>query len=368
VITLDLHVDTPTASLFREDFDLDARNPVGHVDFPRMAEGGLDGVFFAAWVEERYRDQPGRAFARVTEILDRTVDVLEGSEGGAQVRSVAELRSTIQSGRKAVFLAVEGGHAIEGSLERLGELAHRGIRYMTLTWNHPNEWADACCSPPVHGGLTTHGRRIVAEMGRLGIFPDLSHAADSTFWDSLDASVLPPLVTHACARSLVGHARNISDDMARELAARGGVVGLAFVPGFIDADVAREWQRLDAVIPGGSSNREEWTRAQRALPPPSLERLVDHFHHFADLAGPEYLALGSDFDGVPSLPAELNDVASLPLLREALQRRGFSEGELDGIFGGNFLRLLESVDGGIGDASGPGPGERPGTTRPQENE
>lgn len=369
-VAVDLHMDTPTASLGRDDFSLDQRNPQGHVDLPRLREGGLSGAFFACWVEPRYQGVAGASFARAVELLDRTVAVVERTPGVRVVRSVSELHSAVEEGDFGVFLAVEGGHAVEGSVQRMGELADLGIRYMTLTWNHPNEWADACCSPPVHGGLTAHGREMVRAMGRRGVFPDLSHASDETFWDTMDVSTLPPLVSHSCSRRLVDHPRNVTDEMAREVAARGGILGVNFFPGFVDADFKEAMGRIEAhaAAPkagapmtgpaaegslrgreGGAAARDpdvldRRTAALRELPRPPLESLVDHFHHLADLAGPQYLALGSDFDGVATLPEGMDDVSFLPALGDRLRTRGFSRDEVDGIFGGNFLRMLKGAD------------------------
>jgi membrane dipeptidase len=343
-LSVDLHMDTPTASLVDPGFDLDAETGRGHVDYPRLRRGGLSAAFFAAWVEPAYTGTPGVPFARSTEILDLTRERVDASEGGRIVRTVSDLEEARARGEIGIFLALEGGSGIEASLERLGEVADRGIRYMTLTWNDPTEWADACCGPRIHGGLTEFGREAVRALGTRGIFPDLSHASDETFWDTLEATVVPPLVSHSNSRTLADHPRNLTDDMAREVARAGGIVGLNFFPAFIDPEVALAARRLHETLDGGASNREEWTAALRALPRPPLSRLVDHFHHLADLMGPEHLALGSDFDGVATLPEGLEDVASLPVLRNALSDRGFSQPEIEGIFGVNFLRLLRSVD------------------------
>jgi membrane dipeptidase len=342
-LRLDLHMDTPTKGLVHPEFRLDEKNGSGHVDLPRLREGGLDAAFFASWIEPAFDEMDGSAFRRAVDLLQLTRESVDGVEGARIVRTASELREAEEEGDLGIFLAVEGGHAIQASLERLGELARMGIRYMTLTWNHPNAWADACCSPSVHEGLTPFGKSVVREMDRLGVFPDLSHASDDTFWDTLDTSGRPPLVTHSCSRTLVDHPRNVTDEMAREIAGRGGILGINFFPAFVDGEYCAATRALEARL-GPDGDRDERTATLRKIPPPSIDRLVDHFHHLADLAGPEYLALGSDFDGVPSLPEPLRDVSDLPLLRERLAGRGFSSEELDGIFGGNFLRMLEGED------------------------
>lgn len=342
-LSIDLHMDTPTKGLSSPDFSFSRRNATHHVDLPRLQESGLDAAFFASWIEPHYQELDGSGFRRAVHLLQLTRDAVEGAEGARIVTSSAQLREASREDEIGIFLAVEGGHAIQSSLERLADLADLGMRYMTLTWNHPNAWADACCAPGVHGGLTPFGREVIQAMDRLGVFPDLSHAADETFWDVLDTSQAPPLVTHSCARALVDHPRNLTDEMARAVAEKGGILGINFFPAFVDPDFCAATRALEARL-GPDADWPTRRQAMGTLPVPSIERLVDHFHHLAQLAGPEFLALGSDFDGVVSLPEPIRDVADLPLLRERLRDRGFSNDELDGIFGGNFLRMLEGVD------------------------
>lgn len=363
-VVVDLHMDTPTASLLDPAFDLASANATGHVDLPRLREGGVDAAFFVAWVEPWWAAEAGRAFQRARTVLEETRRQVQETPGLQLARSAGGVRRAREAGDTAVLLAVEGGHAIEASLERLGELAELDVRYLTLTWNHPNEWADACCSPGEHGGLTPFGREVIREMERLGVIPDLSHAADSTFWDVLEVASEPVLVSHSCARSLVHHPRNVTDEMARALADQGGVIGVNFYPGFVDAGFGRavkeRWAdsepalAIEAILDPDRKTgdpveryrayrrlRDEMADRLAELPPAPLESLVRQIEYLVEVAGVDHVALGSDFDGVAALPRGLEDVSRLPVLTGALEDRGFTAGELERLLGGNVLRLLD---------------------------
>lgn len=361
-LVVDLHMDTPTASLADPAFDLAEWNETGHVDRPRLRAGGVAGAFFVAWIEPWWMERPGGAFRRVRGVLEETRRRVEATPGLRLARGAREVREAGEAGETAILLAVEGGHAIEGSLERLRELAELGVRYMTLTWNHSTAWADACCSPAKHGGLTPFGRSVIREMEDLRVLPDLSHAADSTFWDVLEMARAPVLVSHSCARALCDHPRNVTDEMARAVGEKGGVIGVNFYPGFLDESFARimkerwgdseEGHRIERILDPESEGdpedrertyrrlRDAMTERLRGVPCP-LESLVRHVEHLVEVAGVDHVALGSDFDGVPALPEGLGDVSRIPVLAEALRGRGFTEDEVQRILGGNVLRILE---------------------------
>lgn len=363
-LVVDLHMDTPTASLLDPEFELGAENATGHVDLPRLREGGVDAAFFVAWVEPWWAEESNSAFRRARSVLQETRRQVAATPGMRLARTGREIREARSAGDTAILLAVEGGHAISASLEKLHALAELGTRYMTLTWNHPNRWADACCSPPEHGGLSAFGREVIREMESVGVIPDLSHAADSTFWDVLEVASGPLLVTHSCARALVDHPRNVTDEMARALADHGGVIGVNFYPGFVDAEFARavkeRWtgsesdQEIRAILdPGRTAEdpveryreyrrlRDEMAGRLGELPPAPLEALVRQILHLVEVAGVDHVALGSDFDGVAALPEGLDDVSRLPVLSGALEHRGLAGEELEKLLGENVLRLLD---------------------------
>lgn len=353
---LDLHADTPTRSLERPDFRLAQRNATGHVDLPRLREGGVDGIFFVAWVEPHYMGEGGGAFRRAVTVLERTREAVEGTEGMRLARSLEQLGAAREAGDVAVFLAVEGGHALEGSPQRLESFRSLGVRYLTLTWNHATTWADACCSPPLHGGLTDRGREIVRAMEEVGIVPDLSHAADTTVRDVLEVVRGPVLVSHSCARALVDHPRNLPDDLVREVARAGGVIGVNFFPGFADASFAARirvpsgLEAHDERDDGSTPDEAEFRRQREALdaslgalPRPPFGCVLDHIEHLVEVAGVEHVALGSDFDGVSALPAGLDHVGHLPRIGRGLRDRGMREEDVRKILGGNVMALLQAV-------------------------
>jgi membrane dipeptidase len=234
--------------------------------------------------------------------------------------SAADVRRAKREGKVAIFIGVEGGHAIESSLDRLRELHDRGARYLTLTWNNGNAWAGSSVGldGTRTGGLTPFGRDVVREMNRLGMLVDLSHVSDSTFFDAIEVSTAPVIASHSSARAINAVPRNLSDEQLRAIARNGGVVNVNFYSRFIDPDF----------------------RESRATP---LAVLIDHFDHIAKVAGVDHVGIGSDFDGVSALPEGMEDVTRLPRIAEALLDRGYSESDVRKILGGNMLRVMEQV-------------------------
>src|SRR5690606_4356619 len=255
-----------------------------------------------------------------------------------------------EGGDVALLIGVEGGHALENSLEMLGRFHGAGVPYLTLTWNNANDWADACCSPPRHGGLTEFGREVIREMNRLGMLVDVSHAADATVAHVLEVSEAPILASHSCARALAGLPRNLTDDQARAIARRGGVIGVNFFPAFLDERYGARFealtkemeQRADAAY-AAHGDREHarreanaWLRSRlESLEPVPVDRLLDHVDHLVRVAGADHVALGSDFDGILTLPAGIRDAADMPRITELLLARGHSEGDVVKILGLN---------------------------------
>jgi membrane dipeptidase len=264
-------------------------------------------------------------------------------------------------GKVAVLLGLEGGVAIENSLEKLRRLHALGVRYMTLTHWSTTEWADSSGDlddPSVHhhGGLTDFGRDVVREMNRLGMLVDVSHVADRTFFDVLATSRAPVIASHSSARALADHPRNLTDEMLRALARNGGVAMINFFDGFIDARKAQVVKRtavkrteLQALYPNDAArvNREiEAWWASHGFPRTPLATLVDHIEHAVRVAGVDHVGLGSDFDGVPldMVPEGADDVAAYPNVTLELLRRGHSPGDITKILGGNLLRTMATAE------------------------
>ena len=355
-IILDGHIDTAQRMLDMKA-DISARLPDGHVDLPRMQEGGLSAAFFSIWVDARYG--PGTAFRRALALID-AVQALVDTQPIAELATDADqVRGAVARGHIAVLLGVEGGHAIENSLANLDSLYRRGVRYMTLTWNNGNDWAGSSTDPQRDGGLTPLGRRVVRRMNELGMLVDVSHVSDRTFWDVIATSTRPVIASHSSCRALAHHPRNLSDDQLRAIAKNGGVVGINFYPVFLDEHFRHQYEELrrrlrpetDAIRtryrgrPGESAFAVDKFVGEQAesLDVPTIDRLVDHIEHAVQVMGIDHVGLGSDFDGISVLPRPLKDATSLPDLVRALEARGYADEGLRKILGENFLRVLTAA-------------------------
>src|SRR5881398_1107324 len=259
-------------------------------------------------------------------------------------------------GHVAALLGVEGGHAIENSLERLDSLYRLGVRYMTLTWNNGNDWAGASMDPRRSGGLSPFGKQVVRRMNELGMLVDVSHVSDATFWDVIAVTTRPVIASHSACRALARHPRNLSDAQLRDIAKNGGVVGINFYPVFLDEHFWHEYDELrrrlkaetDSIraryrgAPGESAFEVDKFVGERAesLDVPTIDRLLDHIDHAVQVMGIDHVGLGSDFDGISVLPRPMKDATSLPELVRALGARGYSDSDVRKILGENFLRVL----------------------------
>lgn len=314
-IVFDGHMDT-ALRIVDEGVDLGRRTPEGHADLPRMREGGLDAAFLAAWVDPAYA--PDRARERCETLLSAIRDVAEThADRAGFAASAAEVREIVAAGRIALLAGIENGQALEGRLENVERFRELGVRYMTLTWMRPNELGDAGGGETVHGGLTDFGRAVVREMERLGMLVDLAHASPATFWDALDVAAGPVVVSHAATEVRGRHPRNLSDDQIRAVGETGGLVGIAFMPAYLSPEAAS---------------------------PPDFTAIVDHLERLVEVAGIDHAALGSDFDGVPGLPAGIDGVQDLPRIAAELERRGWAASDLARVLGENWLRVIEAVD------------------------
>jgi membrane dipeptidase len=362
---IDTHNDMPSRIL-DDGYDPDVRHSPGfaptegQTDLPRLLESGLTAVFMSAWVDAPYAATPGASFTRAMQHIatihawvDRHPDRLLFATTGADVRRAK------REGKIAIFIGVEGGHAIESSLDRLRDLHARGARYLTLTWNNGLPWAGSSIGEAGtrRGGLTDFGRNVVREMNRLGMLVDLSHVSDSTFFDAIAVSSVPVIASHSSARALSDFPRNLSDDQLRAIARNGGVVNVNFFSRFLDSTYRARAEAVDAQIaderralPSGADSAAAAQALARkrsalfaALPQTPFGVLIDHIDHIARVAGVDHVGIGSDFDGVSALPNGMEDVTRLPRIAQALLDRGYSEEDVKKILGGNMLRVMERV-------------------------
>jgi len=297
----------------------------------RLREGGVDAQFFSIFAHPSYGADGAfeRAMAMIEaleEQLRRHPEALEKATQAADPRRIAA------EGRIAAFMGLEGGHAIENDLSKLRTFHERGVRYMTLTWSNTHDWADASTDEARHGGLTDFGREVVREMNRLGMLVDLSHVSDETFYDALEVTRTPVILSHSSVRSLADHPRNVSDDMLRAISENGGVVMITFVENFLDPAKTSTWASVwHALVNLG------WEDTP-------FETAIDHLEHAIRVAGVDHVGLGSDFDGTLFLPEGLKDVSHFPHITAALLALGHSEADVRKVLGGNVLRVLEAAE------------------------
>ncbi|HXA20617.1 MAG TPA: dipeptidase [Thermoanaerobaculia bacterium] len=355
-ITVDTHADTPTEFL-DHPFDLGVLNTRGHFDYPRMKAGGLDAEFFAAYVPAKYANKGAAAYCmKIMETIHEMADMYP-----AWVRfatSTSGIRAAVADHKRAILIGIEGGHAIEDSLDLLRAFYRFGARYMTLTHTNTNNWADSSTDEAKHDGLSPFGKQVVLEMNRLGMLVDISHVSDKTFFDAVAVSKAPVIASHSSSRALASAPRNMTDDMLRALARNGGVAMVNFYPVFLSDEVAKaskardeklkpEIAELKAKDPSEGPEYQEGVRklmAANPLPKVSWTVIVDHIDHMVNVAGIDHVGIGSDFDGIGEVPEGMEDISKLPKIPEELKRRGYSDGDIRKIMGDNFLRVFAEAE------------------------
>lgn len=358
-IVVDTHNDV-TTPMTNDDYDLSGTPPAPYrTSIARMKQGGLTAEFFSLYVRPWYV-QNGGSTRRTLDMIDSVYRAVERNPRDLMIAtSVADIRRAKRLNKVACLLGIEGGHAIEDSLPTLREFYRLGVRYMTLTWNNTNNWADANRPPHKHGGLNDFGREVVREMNRLGMLVDVSHVSDETMSDALDVSKAPIIASHSSARALSDVTRNIPDDLLRRIAKNGGVVHVNFYSMFVDAKTVRPQseardQRLkaqqDALDEKYKNDperlAEESDKLEQAnpLPPLPISKLIDHIDHIVKVAGIDHVGIGADFDGANDMPEGAKDVSMLPNITYELLKRGYSEQDIRKILGGNLLRAFAEAE------------------------
>lgn len=331
-LLIDTHNDVTSATV--KGLDIAARRAGGHTDLARLRQGGVGAVFFSAYVAAGFA-RSGQATHRVLEMIDTIrYDIVERHpKDFALALTAADIERIRREGKIAALIGIEGGHAIEDSLRLLRACYALGARYMTLTHSNTNNWADSSGDKPRHGGLTAFGRQVVEEMNRLGMLVDVSHVADTTFWQALEASRAPVIASHSSCRAISPIARNMTDDMIRALARKGGVIHINFGCEFLSAESA-------AASPYFTPSVKE----KRPVPRAKLADVVAHIDHVVRIAGIDAVGIGSDFDGVECTPEGLDDVSKFPNLTRALLEKGYTAEEIRKIYGGNLLRVMREAE------------------------
>ena len=352
-LVLDGHTDVPTR-LWEEPADLGRRLTDRHVDLPRLREGGVDAAVFALYVPAEMSPEDGLAHALA--LHEATVKQL--APGGlVQAGTVAQIREAVARGEVAVILALENGRPLllPGALERFARL---GVRYVTLTHMATHEWCDASTDEPRHGGLADLGVKLVREMNRSGVVPDVSHASDAAVEHVLEVSAAPVVASHSSARSLCDHPRNLPDALVREIARRDGLVMANTYPAFVSPEAARASKERKALLsPTLEAMREAYRHepavlarerdrlfADHPLPETPLAAFVDHVIRLVELGGEEHVGIGSDFDGISDVLSGFEDPSRFPDLTAALLERGVDRAGVRLILGENFLRVLQRAE------------------------
>jgi membrane dipeptidase len=357
-IIVDGHCDTPYR-LLRHNVHLDEHDTEAQADLRSLQESGITANFFVSYVPPFYANRGAADFARhlirlIHAEVERRPDALVLTTDSAGIRKAK------QEGKIAAMIGVEGGHAIEDSLDILRELYSSGARYMTLTHVNTNNWCDSSGDKPRHGGLTEFGREVVRTMNDLGMIVDVSHISDDAFRAVIETTRVPVVATHSSCRALCRHARNLTDDMLRSLANNGGVCMINFFAAFISDEVAQALAKAQKPkkelsgtggteeLPDDRTDWDEYLKWFQALgcPTATLDQVADHIFHAVNVAGIDHVGIGSDFDGVPALPVGLTSASSLPALTNRLLERGMSESHVEKILGGNFMRAFEAIEAG----------------------
>ena len=365
ILTLDSHADTPLR-LMEPGFDLaerhDPHETGSKLDYPRMIEGGLDAVFFAAFVAQGIRDDDGHTRAR--ELALQMLDAVWASaEKNSDIVGIAlnpEDAALLEAeGKRAIYLSIENGYPIGNDLKNVELFYNKGVRYVTLVHSTNNDLADSATDSggPEHGGISPLGASVVEEMNRLGIMIDVSHGSDDTFYDAIELSKAPIIATHSNARTVTDHPRNMSDDMLRLIAKNGGVVQLTMLSDYLrkapenpERDSALESLRA-SLKPSNEMTEDERKlardqlrkiRAQYPDPLATVKNAVDHIDHIVRIAGIDHVGIGCDFDGGGGIDGVF-DVSEVMNITIELAQRGYSEQDIEKIWSGNILRVFAEV-------------------------
>jgi len=360
-VLVDTHNDILSSSVL-DGLDISKRLTTGHSDLIRWKEGGLDVQFFSVWTGEIARNKEGFYKDANQEIDSLDSIVKRNSDKMILAKTYKDVMRGIKEKKLVALIGVEGGHMIESDMNKLDALYNRGMRYMTLTWNNSTDWSTSARDETQksdklgHKGLTDFGREIVIRMNELGILVDLSHTGEQTFYDALAVTGKPVLLSHSSVYNICPVFRNVKDEQIKAVAKNGGVICINFNAGF----VGKEFSEMEMTLEKNSKQMEDSLKAiyndsvtvhrkteeaiAAKLNPyrPSLAQLIDHIDYIVKMVGDDYVGIGSDFDGVTSLPMQMDDVTCYPLITKELIKRGYTKKSIRKILGGNVLRVMKA--------------------------
>ena len=362
-ILVDSHNDCLT-SLTLKGKDIATRLETGHSDLYRWKKGGLDVQFFSIWTDKTARNKEGFYRDAVEEIDSLHHIILRNPDRMTFATNYREVKKRAHKDKLVSLIGVEGGHMIENDIGKLESLYEKGMRYLTLTWNNSTSWASSAMDETLfpaklsQKGLTDFGKQIVRRMNELGIIVDLSHVGEQTFYDAIAVTKKPVLLSHSSVWNICPVFRNVKDDQIRAVAKNGGVICINFYSGFIskkfderqsflNREIKDSMQRVFFADSGSDSSvmKTKWkTYYDSAMNEvrPDLAQLVDHIDYIVKLVGDSYVGIGSDYDGVSSVPVGMEDVTTYPKITDELQRRGYSNRSIKKILGGNVLRVMKA--------------------------
>ena len=337
-----------------EKIDISQPQPKLHTDIARLKKGGVGAQFWSVYVPSDTA-YDGSAHAKTLEQIDIVQAMLARyPETFAAARTASDVQAARAAGKIASLIGVEGGHAIENSLDKLRKLHELGAGYMTLTHSDSLEWADSCTDKPKCHGLSEFGKEIVREMNRLGMLVDISHVSVETMQAAIDVSAAPVIFSHSSARAIADHPRNVPDEILKQLPRNGGIVMINFYPAFVVPGSAATSRRLQPLYrelkEKYRDNPEEYKvasarlEAQNPIEAGSVHHVVDHIDHIVKVAGIDHVGIGSDYDGITKVPKQLEDVSTYPVLTQALLDRGYSEADIHKIMHGNMLRVMQAAE------------------------
>ncbi|MCD6180404.1 MAG: dipeptidase [Bacteroidales bacterium] len=359
-ITIDSHTDTPM--LFtRESYDMSVRHDPYEtstkVDFPRMKEGGLDGIFMAVFLGQGPRDEEGHAkvTSKTHQIFDSIYSMLDKNKDIASLALKAQdIYSIEKEGKRAVYIGIENGYALGGKLDNVDVFYKRGARYITLCHTKNNDLCDSSTDTIEHNGVSKFGKEVIAKMNRLGMLVDVSHISDKSFYDVIELSTSPVIASHSSSRAICDSPRNLTDDMLIKLAENGGVAQVCILSSYIkktptnpQADSMRMAIRKKYNNYENLSDEQQkeagkaWRSINKLFPPilATVQDVVDHIDHMVKVAGVDHVGIGTDFDGGGGVDGCFDD-SELPNITIEMVRRGYNEEDIIKIWGGNFLRVL----------------------------